>query len=314
MAQQTRQQPITPGARGKERTFEIDKGKLRRDMTIRHVGRVGLLLNPVVTYFFLWAPIVLLILFSFNDSRAVAVWRGFTLRWYQNILRGVVANDATFSTGQMLESVRVSLIVATSATVIATVIGTMGALALQRTDFPGKKFLDAVLYLPVVIPEITQGISLLVFFSVIFNFIEWSTGIIIQRGFGTVIIAHVAFNISYVVIVVRARLSNMNPRYEEAARDLGADEWRTFWRVTFPLLAPGILAGALLAFTLSLDDYVVTQFTKGSGTNTLTVFVYGLLKITVTPEINAISALMLIVSTVLIAISLALQGRAAAQT
>jgi spermidine/putrescine transport system permease protein len=114
-----------------------------------------------------------------------------------------------------------------------------------------------------------------------------------------------------VVIVVRARLANMNPKLEEAARDLGANEWQTFWRVTFPLLAPGILAGALLAFTLSLDDYVVTFFTRGAGTNTLTVFVYGLLKMSVTPEINAISTIMLVVSTVLIAISLALQGRAA---
>ena len=314
MAQQTLQGTGRASESESSRSFEIDSGKLQRDMAVRNAGRVGLWLNPVFTYFFLWAPIVLLIAFSFNDSRAIATWRGFTLRWYENIFQGVVANDATFSTGEMLKAVRISLIVATSATVVSTVIGTMAALALQRTTFAGKKFLDAVLYLPVVIPEITQGISLLVFFSVVFNFIELTTGVIVQRGFATVIIAHVAFNISYVVIVVRARLTNMNPRYEEAARDLGANEWRTFWRVTFPLLFPAILAGALLAFTLSLDDYVVTQFTKGAGTNTLTVFVYGLLKMSVTPEINAISAIMLIVSTVLIAISLALQGRSAANT
>ncbi len=294
------------------RTFEVDSGKLQRDMLLRRVGRVGLVLNPIFAYFFLWAPILLLIMFSFNDSRGVAVWRGFTLQWYENILNGVVANDATFSTEEMLRSVRVSVIVATSATVVSTVIGTMGALALQRTQFPGKRFLDSVLYLPVVIPEITQGISLMVFFSTIFEFIQRTSGVTLQRGFMTVIIAHAAFNISYVVIVVRARLANMNPRYEEAARDLGANEWRTFWRVTFPLLAPGILAGALLAFTLSLDDYVVTFFTRGAGTNTLTVFVYGLLKQSVTPEINAISTVMLLVSTALIGISLALQGRSRA--
>ena len=295
------------------RTFEINQGKLRRDKFLHWGSQVGLLLNPVITYFFLWAPILLLVIFSFNDSRGVAAWRGFTLRWYGNIFRGVVANDATFSTDEMLKAVRVSLIVATSATVVSTVIGTMAALALQRTTFPGKKFLDAVLYLPVVIPEITQGISLMVFFSTIFQFIQNTSGVVLQRGYMTVIIAHAAFNISYVVIVVRARLANMNPRYEEAARDLGANEWRTFWRVTFPLLAPGILAGALLAFTLSLDDYVVTFFTRGAGTNTLTVFVYGLLKMTVTPEINAISTIMLMISTVLIGISLILQGRSATE-
>lgn len=312
MAQQALPQQQSP-SRDDRRSFEVNGSKLRRDMFIRRMGRVGLAFNPVFVYFFLWAPIVLLILFSFNDSRGVAVWRGFTLQWYENIFNGVVANDATFSTDEMLKAVRVSLIVATSATVVSTVIGTMAALALQRTQFVGKKFLDGVLYLPVVIPEITQGISLMVFFSTVFEFIQRTSGVVLSRGYTTVIIAHAAFNISYVVIVVRARLANMNPKLEEAARDLGANEWQTFWRVTFPLLAPGILAGALLAFTLSLDDYVVTFFTRGAGTNTLTVFVYGLLKMSVTPEINAISTIMLVVSTVLIGISLALQGRSATE-
>ncbi len=307
MAQQTLQQAGSP--RASERSFEVDGSKLRRDKIIRQVGRVGLLLNPFVTYFFLWAPILLLVIFSFNDSRGVAVWRGFTTQWYENIFSGVLANDATFSTDEMLKSVRISIIVATSATIVSTVIGTMAALALQRTQFPGKRWLDATLYLPIVIPEITQGVSLMVFFSTVFQFIERTSGVLLQRGFATVIIAHAAFNISYVVIVVRARLASMNPRLEEAARDLGANEWRTFWRVTFPLVAPGILAGAILAFTLSLDDYVVTFFTRGAGTNTLTVFVYGLLKTSVTPEINAISTIMLVLSTVLIGFSLLLQGR-----
>ncbi|MBN8640006.1 MAG: ABC transporter permease subunit, partial [Anaerolineae bacterium] len=132
-------------------------------------------------------------------------------------------------------------------------------------------------------------------------------------GFGTIIIGHVVFNISYVTIVVRARLADMNPRLEEAARDLGANEWRTFWRVTFPLILPGIISGALLAFTLSLDDFVVTFFVSGPGTTALPVFVYGLLRLTVTPEINAISTLMLVVSTLLISISMLLQGRDAAK-
>ncbi|MEO0562921.1 MAG: ABC transporter permease, partial [Chloroflexota bacterium] len=178
----------------------------------------------------------------------------------------------------------------------------------------GKRVLDGVLFLPVVIPEITQGISLLVYFNLLFETFARMGGADLNRGFATVIIAHVAFNISYVTIVVRSRLASMNPRLEEAARDLGANEWRTFWRVTFPLLFPGIMAGALLAFTLSLDDYVVTFFTRGAGTNTLTIFVYGLLKTSVTPEINAISTLILLFSTVFVGISLLLQGRSATQS
>lgn len=294
--------------------YAIDQNKLRRDRLIHRIGSVGLWFNPLVTYFFLWAPILLLVVFSFNDSRGVSVWRGSTLRWYQNIFNNTVGNDASFSTNLMLDAFQVSLWVSITATIISTIIGTMAALALSRTRFPGKGFLGATLYLPVVIPEITQGVSLLVYFNTIFQFFERVSGVGLQRGFATVIIAHVAFNISYVTFVVQARLANMNPRLEEAARDLGANEWRTFWRVTFPLLFPGILAGALLAFTLSLDDYVVTFFTRGAGTNTLTIFVYGLLKTTVTPEINAISTIMLVLSTVLIGISLLIQGRSAVNT
>ncbi|MGB1287994.1 MAG: ABC transporter permease, partial [Aggregatilineales bacterium] len=171
-----------------------------------------------------------------------------------------------------------------------------------------------LMFLPVVIPEITQGVSLAIFFNILFDWWDMITGQRVFPGFHTIIIAHVVFNISYVAIVVRARLASMNPRLEEAARDLGANSFQTFWRVTFPLILPGIIAGALLAFTLSLDDFVVTFFTSGVGTTTLPVFVYGLLKLTVTPEVNAISTIMMAFSTILIAISMALQGRSAAQS
>ena len=143
-------------------------------------------------------------------------------------------------------------------------------------------------------------------------FFDWwsaRTGQRIFPGFHTIIIGHVAFNISYVAIVVRARLADMNPRLEEAARDLGANEWRTFWNITFPLILPGVIAGSLLAFTLSLDDYVITFFTQGVGTTTLPIFVYGLLKLSITPEINAISTVIMVISTILIGISMLLQGR-----
>lgn len=293
-------------------SFVIDQGRIQRDLLLRRIGKIGLLLNPLFSYFFLWAPILLLVVFSFNDSRSVSTWRGFTLQWYQNIFNDVVGTEARFSTSLMLNSLGNSLIIATAATIIATAIGTMVALSLVRGNFPGKHLLDGLLFLPVVIPEITQGISLLIFFNLIFDFLHNQLGIIPRPGFGTIIIGHVAFNISYVAIVVRARLADMNPRYEETARDLGANEWRTFWRVTFPLILPGVISGALLAFTLSLDDFVITFFLSGVGTTTLPVFVYGLLKLTVTPEINAISTLILVFSTLLIGFSLLLQGRNAA--
>ncbi len=297
------------------RTITLDQGQIRRDMLMRRIGKIGLWANPVFNYFFLWAPILLLVLFSFNDSRSVSVFQGFTLRWYQNIFAGAVGGDATFSTDLMLSSLRNSIFIGLAATFIATVLGTMVALSLVRGNFRGKSLIDSILYLPVVIPEITQAISLLTFFSLVFNFISRVSGGALQPsfGFGTIIIGHVVFNISYVTIVVRARLADMNPRLEEAARDLGANEWRTFWRVTFPLILPGIISGALLAFTLSLDDFVVTFFVSGPGTTALPVFVYGLLRLTVTPEINAISTLMLVVSTLLISISMILQGRDAAK-
>ncbi len=287
-------------------------GALRRDLLVRRIGRIGLWISPFVTYFFLWAPIVVLIVFSFNDAASVSRWRGFTTEWYQNLVSGAVSVDSiatNFRTEQLLRSVRNSLIVATAATIISSIIGTLFALAVARGRFPGRKVFDALFYLPVVIPDITQGIALAVFFRVVFEAWEGMTGQRLVNGFGTIIIAHVAFNISYVAIVVRARLATMDASLEEAARDLGANEWQTFVRVTLPILFPGVLAGALLAFTLSLDDFVITFFTNGIGTTTLPIFVYGLLKQRVPPEINAVSTLMILVSILLVGASLLLQQR-----
>lgn len=287
----------------------LNKSQIRNDLWIRRVGKIGLLFNPIFSYFFLWAPIVVLVLFSFNSSRSVATFTGFTFQWYENIFNDVVGAEAAFSTSIMLNSLKNSLIVSSIATVFSTIIGTLVALSLARGNMPGKRILDGVLFLPIVIPEITQGVSLAIFFNIVFDWWQGQTGQRIFPGFHTIIIAHVAFSISFVAVVVRARLADMNPRLEEAARDLGANEWQTFWKVTFPLILPGVIAGALLGFTISLDDFVVTFFTSGVGTTTLPVFVYGLLKLTVTPEINAISTIMLLLSTVLVGISLALQGR-----
>lgn len=288
--------------------------RARRAVFFHNAGNAGFVVFSVLGFVFLWAPIIMLVLFSFNDSRFVNEWQGFTFDWYENIFNDIAGTEARFSTALMLDSVKNSLIVSLSATFIATVIGTMVALSLARGTFPGKKLFDGVLLLPVVIPEITQGVSLAMFFMIVFDYLERMSGAQANFGFTTIIIAHVVFNVSYVAVVVRARLAGMNPRLEEAARDLGANGWQAFWYITFPQIIPGIIAGALLAFTLSLDDYVVTFFNNGVGTTTLPIFVYGMLKTAVTPEINAISTLMLVASTFLIGVSLILQRRSLSQT
>ena len=288
----------------------IRRAAVQRDLAIRAVGRwLGLILTPIFSYAFLWLPIIVLLVFSFNESKSVSRLSGFSLGWYEGIFENVIGTGADFSTAEMVESFQNSLFIAGISTLISTIIGTMVALALVRGRFPGKRFLDGLLYFPLVIPEITQGVSLLLFFSILAKWWRTMSGQVVQRGYGTVVIAHVAFSISFVALVVRARLVDMNPNYEEAARDLGANEWRTFWRITFPLILPGVLAGALLALTISLDDFVVTFFTRGAGFDTLPIYVFGLLKLSPTPAINAISTLMLVLSSLLVGISLTLQGR-----
>ncbi|MCA0457065.1 MAG: ABC transporter permease [Chloroflexi bacterium] len=299
------QQTFTP-AHPALSEIDINYGQIRRDMLVRRIGKILFYANPLFSYFFLWAPIVVLVVLSFNKSDTVSVWGGFTTNWYARIFDGT-----SQFTVQMFAALRNTLFIAVCSTLISTIIGTMVSIALERGVFPGKKIVDAVLYLPVVIPEITQAVSLAVFFKFLFDTIEGISGQRATLGFGTIIIGHVVFSVSFVVITIRGRLADMNPRYEEAARDLGANEWQTFWRVTFPLILPGIISGALLAFTLSLDDYIVTFFTNGVGTNTLPIFVYGLLRQRVSPEINAISTILLVASMVLVGISLYIQGRGA---
>jgi spermidine/putrescine transport system permease protein len=255
----------------------------------------------------------LLIVFSFNDSRrSSGRWEGFTTRWYEEIFAGIEGAGSLFSTEELLDSVLVTLQVSIPATIVSVIMGTAVALAMERGRFRWKQRLDGLLYLPIVIPEITMGVSLLIFFKFLFDFAQWISGERFFLSIATVVLAHVAFNISYVAIVVRARLTDMNPHLEEAAHDLGASPWRTFWRVTYPLLLPAIIAGGLLAFTLSLDDFVVTFFVGGGTTTTLTIYVFGLVRRGVSPQINAVSTMMILVSTLLIGISLLLQGRNAA--
>jgi spermidine/putrescine transport system permease protein len=267
------------------------------------LGKAMLWLNAAATFIFLYAPIAVLIVFSFNDSRLGAEWQGFTLRWYEEM----------FTSRDVLTALRNSLIVAFSSTFIATVIGTMTAIAMERFRFPLRKTYDGLLYLPVIIPDIVMAIALLAFFSLTLQWVNGLVGANLRLGLGTVIIAHVAFNISFVAIVVRTSLRNLDPAYEEAAQDLGANEWVTFRRVTFPLILPGILGGALLAFTLSLDDFVITFFTTGPGGTTLPIEVFGRIRRAISPEINAISTLMVVVSMTLIVVSQLIQRRADAR-
>lgn len=245
--------------------------------------------SAVAVYLFLYVPIAVLVVFSFNRSRQTAVWQGFTLDWY----RRLAGNEL------ILRSVKNSLFVASVTTVLATVAGTMVALALARHEFGGRRATQGALYLPIVIPEIVMGAALVTFFGVVS----------MRLSIWTVVIAHVVFSVSYVAIVVRARLVGFDRSLEEAASDLGAPPWDTFRRVTLPIILPGVVAGALLVFTLSIDDYVVTSFVAGVGATTLPLQIYSMLKVGVTPEVNAVSALLIALTVVLIVAAQRLQQR-----
>jgi len=234
--------------------------------------------TAVLTYAFLHLPLVVLIAFSFNRSRFGVQWGGFTLDWFTR----------RASRPDILRALRLSLVVGVASTLLATVIGTVAALALSRHRRRVRRVAEALLYLPIVTPEIVAGVSLLVLFS-------WLG---ITLGITTIVIAHTAFSIPFVTVVVLARLEGTDRALEEAAMSLGADELSTFRRITLPLLLPGILAGALLAFTLSFDDFVTTFFVSGVGSTTLPLAVYSMVRKSVEPTINALSALLVIVTTV----------------
>ena len=277
------------------------------DLLVRAIGKKWLWVQAALAFAFLYLQILILIIYSFNASRFNAVWRGFTLDWYRSLFGNAGGTIATSSSAGILTALNNSLLIAAISTVLATIFGTMIALALERFHFPGRKAVEALLFLPIIMPEITIGISLLVFFTLVFRIVENLTGIRLNLGLPTVIIGHIVFNISFVTITVRARLAELDPQLEQAAFDLGANEWRAFWRITFPLIWPAIFSAALLAFTLSLDDFVVTFFTTGVGSVTLPLFVYGMIKFAVTPAINAISTLMLLASLLLVLSSLKIQ-------
>jgi spermidine/putrescine transport system permease protein len=238
-----------------------------------------------------YAPIILIVVFSFNSNPInMMVWSGFTFDWYRTIFGfPSKVSEATLyveSTSQLLQAVRNSLAVAGTTTLFATVVGTSTALAVARYRFRLQGFYRGLLMLPMIMPDIVLGIALLIFF----------VGFGVHLGLKTIIIGHCTFLISYVFIVVSSRLAGMDTTLEEASADLGANEWETFRRVTLPLIMPGIIGGALLAFIISMDDLVITYFISGVDTQTLPVFIYGMLRRGVKPEINAIATLMLVFS------------------
>jgi len=239
--------------------------------------------------FLLHVPVLILIASSFNRSRFGMEWEGFTLEWYARLLER----------GDILAALRASLVVATASTALATVFGTLIALALARHDFAGRRLYQGLLYLPIVTPEIVFGISLLVLFA--------AAGV--GLGLGTITIAHVAFNISFVAVVVLARLHGMGKDLEEASMDLGAGPLATFFRVTLPQILPGVVAGALLAFTMSFDDFVITFFVAGVGSTTLPLLVYSMVRRGVEPTINAISTIILLATTIAILVAYRLREK-----
>lgn len=238
---------------------------------------------------FLYLPLIILALYSFNDSRINAVWTGFTLKWYQ----------ALFQNTRVLEALTNTLIIGFFSTIISTALGTTAAIALHRYRYKFKAVINGLVYLPILIPEIVMGLSLLVLFSQAH----------LPLGKPTLILAHITFCVSFVVITVGARMEGMRNDLEQAASDLYATPWQTFRYITLPLIMPGIIAGALIAFTLSIDDFVISFFVAGPNSTTLPLYIYAMVKRGISPEINALSTLMMCATVSMVVLAEILQPR-----
>jgi spermidine/putrescine transport system permease protein len=265
-----------------------------------YARRWPLRLWMLVVGLFLYAPLVVLVVMSFNDSRRTTHWRGFTTSWYAKV----------FEDWELVQSLLNSLAIAALSTAISVLLGTLAAIALWRFRFWGRALVDGAFSLPIVVPEICMGVALLIFFA---RVMPWPPGLPWPLSLGPIVISHVAFSFPFVAVVVRARLGSFDRAQEEAARDLGAGDWQALWDVVVPHLRPALLAGALLAFTLSLDDFVITFFTAGPDTVTFPVKVYSMVRFSVTPKVNAISTLLLLVTVALTFLALRLQARAEAE-
>jgi spermidine/putrescine transport system permease protein len=248
--------------------------------------------HTAVVYAFLYLPIVVVVVFSFNANRLATIWTGVSLHWY-----GVALGDNV-----VISALRNSFSVALPNAILATVFGTMAALGLQRVPRRVRLGFDALTYISIIVPEIVIALSTLVLFASSFGVINDATGLKLQLGIPTIVAAHMLFNISIVLLLVRARLSGMDRTLVEASFDLYATPWRTFRQITFPQLLPAIVAGFLLSFTFSFDDYVITSFVSGPGSSTLPIFIFGQVKRGVSPETNAVATMMLVITLVLLGI------------
>ena len=242
-----------------------------------------------LVFFFLYLPIIILVVFSFNTSRMNILFEGVTVEWYKIL----------FSNSDLLEAFINTMIIAITSTVISTVIGTMGAVGLNKFDFPFKGIINKLIYIPIVIPEIVLGISLLSMYTLMK----------LELGMFTLILSHIAFSIPFVIVSVRSTFSYDLKTYEEAAQDLGANSFMTFFKVTLPTIMTGVISGATLAFTLSLDDVVISYFTAGPSSNTLPLKIYSMIKTGITPDVNALSTLMLLVTMIVLTSSAIIQSR-----
>lgn len=243
--------------------------------------------HTALVYLFLYIPIVVVVVFSFNATdRRVTDWQGLSLKWYGRVLGDKVVQSALFN----------SLVVASFTAVISTVFGTMAALGLQRAPSWLRRPFESLTYISIIVPEIVIALATLVFFSTSFDILNPVLGIKLKLGYATIIAAHALFNISLVLLLVQARLNGMDRTHVEASYDLYASPWRTFWQITFPQLLPAIVAGFLLSFTFSFDDYVITTFVSGAGTTTLPLYVFGTIRKGVTPATNAVAAMMLLIT------------------
>lgn len=250
-------------------------------------------------YAFLYIPLISVIVYSFNDSRLATIWGGFSTRWYGELFR----ND------QILDAIFLSLQIAATSATLATILGTIGGLILVRFGrFRGRTLFSGMITSPLVMPEVITGLSLLLLFVSMQQLLGWPG----RRGFTTITIAHTTFAMAYVAVVVRSRLAAMDESLEEAAMDLGCGPLRVIFDITLPLIAPAMVAGWLLAFTLSLDDLVIASFVSGPGSTTLPMYIFSKVKLGVTPDINALATLVILtVSVGLIVAWVAMRNRSA---
>ena len=248
----------------------------------------------------LYAPVVALMAFSFNDSRRNIVWRGFTTKYYAKAWN----NDS------LLEAFANSLTIAVANMIIGTALGVSAAIMLWRFRFPGKAAMDGALALPIVVPEICMGVAMLVFF----NAVNWPPNLPWPLNLGNIVIAHVTFTFPFVAVIVRGRLAGVNPELEHAAMDLGAGSWRAMRDVLLPEIKPSVIAGALIAFTLSLDDFVITYFTAGPNSITLPVKINSMVRFSVTPEVNAASTVLIVITIIATVAAMKMQPSAAKGT